>query len=116
MAAVFFTIITKKDLHNLDKEAYRSYDAVYKNIKSSSDKVGMESVKDYVILDGSIIVPEYFIEYSVERDKNKFLTKFERLSLDIAYSNKLSHSNMPQIIGSLSNHFDSSPVSSNLAN
>lgn len=61
-------------------------------------------------MDSSIVVPEYFIEYSLEREKNTHMTKFERLALDVAYSNKLSHSNMPQIIGSLSNHFETIPV------
>jgi len=54
------------------------------------------------------VIPEYFIEYSIEGNKNTYMTKFERLALDIAYSNKLSHSNMPHIIGSLSSHFEAS--------
>jgi hypothetical protein len=62
-------------------------------------------------MDKRIIIPEYFIEYSLEGDTSpKYMTKFERLALDISYSNKLSHSNMPHIIGSLSSHFEAIPV------
>jgi hypothetical protein len=65
-----------------------------------------ESPKNLRILNNQLIMPEYLIEYSLENEKNPCATKFERLSLDISYSNKLSHSNMPSTISSLLSRFD----------
>lgn len=105
-----YYLIRQESLQNIDKNEYQAIDAVF-NVKTfPSVKPGSDTAKDYFIMDSSIVVPEYFIEYSLEGEKNKQMTKFERLALDIAYSNKLSHSNMPNIIGSLSNHFEAIPV------
>ncbi|KAJ3196285.1 Leucine-rich repeat-containing protein 9 [Irineochytrium annulatum] len=41
---------------------------------------------------------EYFVEYSLESDLDRFTTRVERLMVDIAYSNKLSQADMPAIV------------------
>jgi hypothetical protein len=60
-----------------------------------------EQPKDYIIFDHQLIIPQYFVEYSLECDHDKQITRLERLATDIAYSNKLAHSSMPQIVRSM---------------
>ena len=102
-----------ESLSQVESEDYPLIDAVYIERQSTSSKpeTNADPAKDFAILDRDLIIPEYFIEYSLEADNNQRMTKFERLALDIAYSNKLSHSNMPHIIGSVSSRFERGQVS-----
>ncbi|KAJ3265551.1 Leucine-rich repeat-containing protein 9 [Chytriomyces hyalinus] len=45
-----------------------------------------------------LVTPEFFVEFSLECDLDRFTTKSEKLMLDIAYSNKLSQADMPSIV------------------
>ncbi|KAI8921751.1 hypothetical protein BC831DRAFT_475811 [Entophlyctis helioformis] len=61
-----------------------------------------EYPKEYFVFDRDVLLPEYFIEYSLESDLDRYTTQLERLMVDIAYSNRMSHSDMPNIVSELS--------------
>ena len=57
--------------------------------------------RQYYVFDRELLLPEYFIEYSIESDLDVLTTKIEKLIVDIAYSNKLSQANMPASLDDL---------------
>ncbi|KAJ3129092.1 hypothetical protein HK100_008831 [Physocladia obscura] len=54
--------------------------------------------RKYFIVNKELATPEFFVEFSLECELDKFTTKSEKLMLDIAYSNKLSQADMPSIV------------------
>ncbi|ORY39828.1 L domain-like protein [Rhizoclosmatium globosum] len=54
--------------------------------------------RHYFVANKELATPEFFVEFSLECDLDRFTTKSEKLMLDIAYSNKLSQADMPTIV------------------
>ncbi|KAI8619983.1 hypothetical protein BC830DRAFT_1059795 [Chytriomyces sp. MP71] len=54
--------------------------------------------RKYFAANKDLVTPEFFVEFSLECDLDRFTTKSEKLMLDIAYSNKLSQADMPSIV------------------
>ncbi|OAJ40643.1 hypothetical protein BDEG_24350 [Batrachochytrium dendrobatidis JEL423] len=85
---------------------YPKMDAVYQKIsnlfknKDTPTKTG-DIPKEYCVFSRNVLLPEYFIEYSLESDMDQYTTQLERLLVDIAYSNRMSHSDMPSIAAEL---------------
>ena len=91
---------------SIDKH-YPGYDAIYQrpinrpDLKSLPSSQG-EPPKNCLLINRDHLLPEYFIEYSLESDLDRFTTQLERLLVDIAYSNRMTHSDMPNIVTELS--------------
>ncbi|KAJ3285947.1 Leucine-rich repeat-containing protein 9 [Borealophlyctis nickersoniae] len=65
---------------------------------SPSEQLCDDPYRLYVVADRDLILPEYFVEYSLESDLDHLTTRVEKLMVDIAYSNKLSLADMPAIV------------------
>lgn len=52
----------------------------------------------FVFTDPDLLLPEYFIEYSVESDPTPLDRKVDKLMLDLAFSSKLSQADMPAMV------------------
>jgi Leucine-rich repeat (LRR) protein len=65
-------------------------------------KILTEIPRKYIIFNNAHILPEYLVEYSLESDFSRAYSQIDRLLLDIAFSNRLSHANMPLIVHELS--------------
>lgn len=61
------------------------------------------------------VVPEYFIEYSMISNLDQYTTALEKLLIDIAYSSRLSHAEMPHILTELSSKIEEKPFFENLS-
>ncbi|KAJ3012251.1 UNVERIFIED_CONTAM: Leucine-rich repeat-containing protein 9 [Siphonaria sp. JEL0065] len=78
--------------------------ADYPNIGLFFNDLGPKSAqgdvpcRQYYVLNKELVTPEFFVEFSLECDLDRFTTKSEKLMLDIAYSNKLSQADMPSIV------------------
>ncbi|KAJ3044163.1 hypothetical protein HDU99_009934, partial [Rhizoclosmatium hyalinum] len=57
--------------------------------------------RHYFVANKELATPEFFVEFSLECDLDRFTTKSEKLMLDIAYSNKLSQADMPTIVAEI---------------
>jgi Leucine-rich repeat (LRR) protein len=69
---------------------------------TSDAKIVNEVPRKYIVFNPAQMLPEYFVEYSLESDFSKTYSQIDRLLLDIAFSNRLSHANMPLIVQELS--------------
>ena len=106
-----YTLVDSNPGTSYSSKDFPGMDGVYMEVLNSKTSLqSSECPKDYILFHHECILPLYFIEYSLEAEKNSFSSKLERLALDIAYSNKLSHSIMPNIIGSLTSKFEKCPV------
>ncbi|KAI8913666.1 hypothetical protein EDD86DRAFT_201175, partial [Gorgonomyces haynaldii] len=83
---------------NVEHQDFPSADAVYMVHKTK----GQECPLSYIAFNNCVMLPEYFIEYSIESEWDQLTTPLEKLLVDIAYSNRLSHSEMPSIVQELS--------------
>ncbi|KAJ3254725.1 hypothetical protein HK103_006877 [Boothiomyces macroporosus] len=90
------------DLLKITKYDYPGFDAVYQKIGNSETKSSAEQSRKYLIFNTDAVVAEYSVEYSLESDTEKSISQLERLLLDIAFSNRISHANMPAIVQELS--------------
>lgn len=90
-------------MEDLTQEQYPGFDAVHKTrgaLRSSSQSLP-NLPKTYQVFDKELLTPEFLVEFSLESNSDLLTTQLERLTLDLAYSSKLSHSNMPHIISPL---------------
>lgn len=106
------TIIFKTCLSNIKEQSeweplescsvpdYPNFDALSQKLDET--KISNDPPKKYMVLDASSILPEYFVEYSLETDLGITYSQLERLLIDIAFSNRLSHADMPMIVYELS--------------
>ncbi|KAJ1535404.1 Leucine-rich repeat-containing protein 9, partial [Nowakowskiella sp. JEL0078] len=111
----------------IDAKDFPGLDGVFKEINSkqrpfTADSTGscnaaMDSCKYFIAFDGDLVLPEYFLEYSLESELDRLTTKVEKIMVDIAYSNKLSQSDMPAIITEISTRMtdEKIPLDENLA-
>ncbi|KAJ3352700.1 Leucine-rich repeat-containing protein 9 [Entophlyctis luteolus] len=72
-------------------------DLYYHDLGQKSSQ-GDVPCRKYFVVNKELITPEFFVEFSLECDLDRFTTKTEKLMLDIAYSNKLSQPDMPEIV------------------
>ena len=56
----------------------------------------------YMVFNEDCILPEYLVEYSLDSDFHASTNQIQRLILDISFSNRISHSNMPMVVHELS--------------
>lgn len=87
-------------IEGINNDDYTGYDAVYKSAETV--KSANNGPLKYLVFSRNDIVPEFFIEYSMESDWDRLTTQLEKLLVDIAYSNRLSHADMPNIVHELS--------------
>ncbi|KAJ3333338.1 Leucine-rich repeat-containing protein 9 [Blyttiomyces sp. JEL0837] len=83
-------------IQSTTQQDFPKIDCVFKQIPSRNP-VG-DPCRQYKVFDGELVLPEYFVEFSVESDLDSLTTRVERLMVDIAYSNKLSQADMPAIV------------------
>ncbi|KAI9334738.1 hypothetical protein BDR26DRAFT_866682 [Obelidium mucronatum] len=76
---------------------YPNCDIFFTDISPKSAQ-GDVPCRQYYVLNKELVTPEFFVEFSLECDLDRFTTKSEKLMLDIAYSNKLSQADMPAIV------------------
>ncbi|KAJ3312492.1 hypothetical protein HDV04_003092 [Boothiomyces sp. JEL0838] len=98
------------DLLKITKYDYPGFDAVYQKIGNSETKSSAEQSRKYLIFNTDAVVAEYSVEYSLESDTEKSISQLERLLLDIAFSNRISHANMPAIVQELSAKIKQTPA------
>ncbi|KAJ3126543.1 Leucine-rich repeat-containing protein 9 [Nowakowskiella sp. JEL0407] len=68
---------------------------------ATESEVSSNTCKSFDSFDGDLVLPEFFLEYSLESNLDRLTTKMEKLMIDIAYSNKLSQADMPAIISEI---------------
>ncbi|KAI8846431.1 hypothetical protein BC829DRAFT_398533 [Chytridium lagenaria] len=87
---------TDADLATLNSTDLNGVNCIYRD----TSKPGLHSdpCRQYLVFDRELILPEYFVEFSLESDLDRLTTKIERLMVDIAYSSKLSQADMPSIV------------------
>ncbi|KAJ3322494.1 hypothetical protein HDV06_003038 [Boothiomyces sp. JEL0866] len=100
-----------EDLSKLNRYDYPGFDAVYQKVGHSDSKSSGEQSRKYLIFNTETVVAEYSVEFSLESDSDKGTTQLERLLLDIAFSNRISHANMPAIVQELSAKIKQTPAS-----
>ncbi|KAJ3065950.1 Leucine-rich repeat-containing protein 9 [Podochytrium sp. JEL0797] len=76
---------------------YPGVDLFFRDVGVKSTKGDVPS-RNYHVVNKELMTPEFFVEFSLECDLDRFTTKSEKLMLDIAYSNKLSQADMPAIV------------------
>ncbi|KAJ3411055.1 Leucine-rich repeat-containing protein 9 [Chytridiales sp. JEL 0842] len=91
---------------------YPSANAVFREINSKPPNG--DSCREYFVFDPELVMPEYFVEYSLESDFDRLTTKVEKLMVDIAYSNKLSQADMPTIVVEVTKKMAEKEESSNI--
>jgi Leucine-rich repeat (LRR) protein len=79
-----------------------SWDALVQKCDTGSDNIRSEEAKNYYILNRNCTYPEYLVEYSLEDEMDQKTNQLEKLIIDIAFSNRISHANMPTIVYELS--------------
>jgi len=89
---------------------FPNMDGVYQLRSKISKSSTSEASKNFLIFNYDLITPVYYIEYSLDVDGVASTSRLERLALDIAFSNKLSHSSMPMIFSSMVAKFSKGPV------
>ncbi|KAJ3163656.1 Leucine-rich repeat-containing protein 9 [Geranomyces michiganensis] len=52
----------------------------------------------YAFADTRLLLPEYFVEYSIDTPSTHFTSKLEQFLIDLAFSNKLSQAGMPAMV------------------
>lgn len=92
-----------KDFEAITKQDYPAADAVTVNISKNvdGDVNDAEAPKKVLIINKDYILPEYLVEFSLESDFQTNTTPLQQLLLDITYSNRISHANMPSIVQEL---------------
>ncbi|KAJ3037570.1 Leucine-rich repeat-containing protein 9, partial [Rhizophlyctis rosea] len=87
-------------VENLDvAQPTPSHDLLYQNLPTPNIHTSAEDTsRMYLPTDLDLVLPEYFVEYSIESDLDRLTTKVEKLMVDIAYSNKLSLADMPGVV------------------
>ncbi|RKO93872.1 hypothetical protein BDK51DRAFT_18137 [Blyttiomyces helicus] len=85
-----------------DEDASPSKQSRSRSIQPSerpqSSSVQTDSLGYFTTIDRNRILPEYFIEYSLQSDLDRLTTRAERLMVDIACSNKLGQADMPAVV------------------
>ncbi|KAI8896203.1 hypothetical protein BC833DRAFT_598395 [Globomyces pollinis-pini] len=89
-------------LEDINVDAFSGCDILYQRLDQSDGKAGTDQPKRCLVLNPDCLLAEYAVEYSLETDLDPNTTQLERLVIDIAYSNRLSHANMPTIVNELS--------------
>jgi hypothetical protein len=69
----------------LKPDDYKGYDAVYRPLEKGSDSNGL---LQYIIFNRNALLPEYFIEYSMESDWDRYTTQLEKLLVGITLLTK----------------------------
>lgn len=69
----------------------------------------------YLVYNRECIMPEYLVEYSLDSDFAPSTNQIQRLILDIAFSNRISHANMPMVIQELSSKIKNPELPDELA-
>jgi hypothetical protein len=85
------------------------YDATYQSCETTEEDKdnGDHEKRKYGIFDHECLYPEYLVEYSLEKDHIQKNSQLEKLIIDIAFSNRISHANMPMIVQELSSKIKS---------
>ncbi|KAJ3035656.1 Leucine-rich repeat-containing protein 9 [Rhizophlyctis rosea] len=78
--------------------------------------IAEDACRMYAIADHDLVLPEYFVEYSIESDLDRLTTRVEKLMVDIAYSNKLSLADMPGIVTEVAMKLGGTDASSTISN
>ncbi|KAH6567544.1 hypothetical protein BASA62_006015 [Batrachochytrium salamandrivorans] len=93
-------------IHTVKEKAYPGQSAVYQNaplhtkIKENIE-FDDDIPKEYCVFNRDILLPEFYIEYSIENDLDQYETPMERLLIDVAHSSYMSHSDIPGIVRDL---------------
>ena len=100
-------------MEELTQEQYPGFDAIHKTRGAlrTSQNCLPDLPKTYQVFDKELLTPEFLVEFSLESEVDQLTTKLERLALDLAYSSKLSHSNMPHIVGPIIDKLEKKKVS-----
>ena len=80
------------------------------SLNDLSNNAPAESPRKYVIFNHECVVPEYLVEYSLDSDFDVSITQIQRLILDIAFSNRISHANMPIVVHELTSKIKKTDV------
>ncbi|KAI9104748.1 hypothetical protein DFS34DRAFT_575701 [Phlyctochytrium arcticum] len=76
--------------------ALQNKDCIYQDLPGKlSSMDDTEPRRKYVFTDRHLLLPEFFVEYSVETDLDRLTTKAEKVMMNMAFSNKLAQAGMP---------------------
>lgn len=66
-----------------------------------SNVLPADSPRKFLIFNQECVLPEFLVEYSLDSDIDVSTSQIQRLLLDIAFSNRISQSNMPMVVHEL---------------
>ncbi|KAJ3168498.1 Leucine-rich repeat-containing protein 9 [Geranomyces variabilis] len=75
-----------------------------------------DAPKRFAFADTRILLPEYFVEYSLDNPSAHLMSRLEQFLIDLAFSNKLSQAGMPAMVSEFlkQDHVSQTPVHSEL--
>ncbi|KAJ3337839.1 hypothetical protein HDU91_001371, partial [Kappamyces sp. JEL0680] len=92
------------DFDRLTSSDFPAADAIYQRVAVAAEPktANLQDIpKKFGVFNADCLLPEYLVEYSLESDFEDKSSPCERLLLDIAYSNRISHANMPTVVNEL---------------
>jgi hypothetical protein len=107
--------MNSQEFENIAAYDFPAAEAIYQKVfatPESRQAIPAEIPKNYRVFDASCLLPEYLVEYSLESDFDSQYTPSERLLLDIAYSNRIAHANMPAVVVELLSKLKQQPINS----
>jgi hypothetical protein len=85
----------------------KDLDALYQNWQAGTpSSKDPEVAKYYRVFNLDSLLPEFLVEYSLESDFDSRITTSQRLLLDVAFSDRMAHANMPMIVRELIQKLD----------